>query len=63
MKTKDFRKKLSLNKKTIVNLSDVEKVSIYGGQVTDPPTTCFYTIRTCCTWWQTCETALNSDCS
>jgi hypothetical protein len=61
MKTTALRKKLSLNKTTIINLSDAEKRSVYGGLITDPPATCADSI-TCCTWWQTCESRFNSNC-
>lgn len=41
MKTKTFKKKLTLNKKTISALSDLEKNQAKGGLVTAPRTTCF----------------------
>jgi hypothetical protein len=40
MKTKTFKKKLSLNKKTIAALSDQEKNEAKGGFITAPRTTC-----------------------
>lgn len=62
MKKNLFRKKLELNKKTIVNLSDEEKSSINGGRVTQLPGTCFDSEMTCCTWWQECFTDFMSNC-
>lgn len=61
MKQKKLNKKLVLNKNTIVNLSDSEKASIYGGYDPTQDTLCTHT-KTCCTWWATCATRFNSTC-
>ena len=54
MKQKKVTKKLALNKKTIVNLNDSEKASIYGGYDPTQETMCTHT-DFCCTWWYTCN--------
>jgi hypothetical protein len=40
MKSKDFRKKLVLNKRTVVHLEDDRLKAVRGGGVTKPPTRC-----------------------
>ena len=36
MKTKKFEKKLSLNKKTVANLSNKEMFGVHGGELPPP---------------------------
>lgn len=54
MKSKKFKKKLSISKKTISNLNLSEQQKIQGGTMTVfPEATCFYQTCTCvmpCFW-------------
>lgn len=59
MKTKDFKKKLTLNKKTVANLSNGQLGHVKGGCV-EGTTSCLTRRLTCdtCTCFITCETCV-----
>jgi natural product precursor len=59
MKSKAFKKRLVLNKETIVNLNQSEMAAVYGGDYTKEVKTCELTCtldtKSCWTLLPTCE--------
>ena len=56
MKPKNFKKKLTLNKKTIADLSTGQLEGVKGGFIDTSPFTCGTESVCFCRWTDTCET-------